>query len=53
LRGILDRFKWFPAGKDQLNDLVRGNVCDSTELLKKYDIEPIPFDIKNLKYISG
>ena len=53
IAGILDRFKWFPAGKDQLNDLVRGNVCDSTELLKKYDIEPIPFNIKNLKYISG
>lgn len=53
IAGILDRFKWFPAGKDQLNDLVKGSVCDSSELLNKYDIEPIPFDIKNLKYISG
>ena len=50
---LLDRFKWFPAGRDQLNDLVNGSVCDSSELLNKYDIEPIPFDIKNLKYISG
>ena len=53
IAGILDRFKWFPAGKDQLNDLVKGSVCDSSEFLNKYDIEPIPFDIKNLKYISG
>jgi len=53
IAGIFDRFKWFPAGKDQLNDLVKGSVCDSSELLNKYDIEPIPFDIKNLKYISG
>jgi NADH dehydrogenase len=53
IAGILDRFKWFPAGKDQLNDLVKGSVCDSSELLNKYDIVPIPFDIKNLKYISG
>ena len=53
IAGILDRFKWFPAGKDQLNDLVKGSVCDSSELLNKYDIDPIPFDIKNLKYISG
>ncbi len=53
IAGMLDRFKWFPAGRDQLNDLVNGSVCDSSELLNKYDIEPIPFDIKNLKYISG
>ena len=51
--GLLDRFSWFPAGKDQLNDLVKGSVCDSSELLKKYDVDPIPFNIENLKYISG
>jgi len=51
--GIFDRFSWFPAGKDQLNDLVKGSVCDSSELLKKYGIEPIHFDIENLKYIAG
>ena len=51
--GVFDRFSWFPAGKDQLNDLVKGSVCDSSELLKKYDIDPIPFNIENLKYISG
>ena len=51
--GIFDRFSWFPSGKDQLNDLVKGSVCDSSELLKKYGIEPIHFDIENLKYIAG
>ena len=51
--GIFDRFSWFPVGKDQLNDLVKGSVCDSSELLKKYGIDPIPFDIENLKYIAG
>ncbi len=51
--GIFDRFSWFPAGKDQLNDLVKGSVCDSSKLLKKYGIHPIPFDIENLKYIVG
>ncbi len=38
IAGIFDRFKWFPAGKDQLNDLVRGNVCDSTELFEKLSL---------------
>tara|TARA_Y100001934_G_scaffold279304_1_gene382700 strand:- start:650 stop:1606 length:957 start_codon:yes stop_codon:yes gene_type:complete len=51
--GMFDGFSWFPAGKDQLNDLVKGSVCDSSELLKKYDINPIPFSIENLSYISG
>ena len=53
IAGILDRFAWFPAGKDQLNDLIRGSVCDSSELFKKHSINPIPFCIENLKYISG
>ena len=53
IAGLLDRFSWFPAGKDQLNDLIKGSVCDSSELFKKYSINPIPFSIENLKYISG
>ena len=43
----------FGGAKDQLNDLVKGSVCDSSDLLKKYGIDPIPFNIKNLKYIAG
>lgn len=49
---MLDRFSWFPAARDQLQDLVRGNTCDSSELFKKYDMEPIPFNIENLNYLK-
>ena len=48
---LFDRFTWFPATRDQLQDLVRGNTCDSGELLKKYAIDPIPFTIENLNYL--
>ena len=51
--GILDRFEWFPAGQDQLKDLVKGSVCDSSELFKKYKIEPIPFSSENLMYLKA
>ena len=53
IAGVFDRFSWFPAGKDQLNDLVKGSVCDSSEVLKRYDIDLTPFNVDNLKYISG
>ena len=53
IAGVFDRFSWFPAGKDQLNDLVKGSVCDSSEVLKKYEIDLTPFNVDNLKYISG
>ena len=49
---LFDRFTWFPATRDQLQDLVRGNTCDSGELLKKYAIEPIPFTVENLNYLT-
>ena len=53
IAGLLDRFEWFPAGKDQLNDLIKGSVCDSESLFKKYKVEPIPFAIENLKYLGN
>ena len=49
--GLLDRFEWFPAGQDQLKDLIKGSVCNSDELFKKYDIKPIPFATENLSYL--
>ena len=49
--GLLDRFEWFPAGQDQLKDLIKGSVCNSDELFKKYEIEPIPFNTENLSYL--
>ena len=53
IAGFLDRFEWFPAGQDQLKDLIKGSVCNSHELFKKYEIEPIPFNIENLSYLKG
>ena len=53
IAGLLDRFEWFPAGKDQLNDLIKGSVCDSESLFKKYKVEPIPFSLENLKYLGN
>ena len=35
------------------SDLIKGSVCDSESLFKKYDIEPIPFSEKNLKYLGN
>ena len=53
IAGVLDKFEWFPAGKDQLKDLIKGSVCNSEELFKKYDIEPIPFNTENLNYLGN
>ena len=53
IAGILDKFEWFPAGKDQLKDLIKGSVCNSEELFKKYNIEPIPFNTENLNYLGN
>ena len=50
--GIFDRFEWFPAGKDQLNDLIKGSVYNSKDLFKKYEIEATPFNTDNLNYIG-
>ena len=51
--GLLDRFEWFPAGQDQLKDLVKGSTCNSEELFKKYDIKPILFNTENLDYLKA
>ena len=53
IAAILDRFKWFPAGKDQLNDLIKGSKCDASEIFQKYEIEPIPFNVENLNYLAN
>ncbi len=52
IAGIFDRFEWFPAGKDQLNDLVKGSTCDSLKIFEKYGINPTPFNIENLNYLE-
>ena len=53
IAAMLDRFKWFPAGRDQLNDLIKGSICDSSEIFQKYEIEPIPFNVENLNYLAN
>ena len=53
IAAMLDRFKWFPAGRDQLNDLIKGSTCDSSKIFKKYEIVPIPFNIENLNYLGN
>tara|TARA_B110000438_G_C15774202_1_gene633314 strand:- start:5 stop:964 length:960 start_codon:yes stop_codon:yes gene_type:complete len=49
---LLDRFSWFPAGKEQLNDLIIGNTCDSSDILEKYNIDPIKFNDQNISYLK-
>jgi uncharacterized protein YbjT (DUF2867 family) len=53
IAGLLDRFSWFPAGKEQLEDLVKGNVCNSDKIFKKYEINRIPFNLENLSYLKS
>ena len=53
IAGLLDRFSWFPAGKEQLQDLVKGNVCNSDEIFKKYAIDRIPFNLENIVYLNN
>ncbi|MDB9854258.1 NAD(P)H-binding protein [Candidatus Marinimicrobia bacterium] len=52
IAGLFDRFSWFPAGREQLEDLVKGNVCDSSTIFKRYQIDRIPFNIENLFYLN-
>lgn len=48
---FLDRFEWFPISRDQINMLLEGNTCTSNRLFKRYNIEPIKFESKNLDYL--
>ena len=50
---LLDRFKWFPVARDQLQDLVNGNTCDSSKIFDEYGMKPIPFTSDNLTYLSN
>jgi len=48
---FLDRFEWFPISKDQINMLIEGNTCNSDRIFKRYDINAIKFESKNLDYL--
>lgn len=48
-------FGWlpfFPITRHQVTMLMEGNVCDASEFLTDFEIEPIMFSNENLKYIS-
>ncbi|UCH63634.1 MAG: complex I NDUFA9 subunit family protein [Fidelibacterota bacterium] len=50
---LFDRFTSFPITRDQLTMLMEGNTCDSSEVFKLFDIDPIPFTIDNLRYLQA
>ena len=49
---LFDRFSWFPVTRDQLVMLSHGNTCDSREYFSDFDINEIPFEVHNLRYLS-
>ena len=50
---LLDWWSGFPVTRDQLKDLVKGSTCNSEDIFKKYDIDPIPFNKENLSYLAS
>ena len=52
IASLLENFSWFPITKDQISMLVKGNVCDSTEVFKLFGIDPIPFNGESLAYLK-
>ncbi len=49
---IFERFPFFPITKEQLTMLLEGNTCDSTRSFKDFEVDPISFSVKNLKYLN-
>ncbi|MFC1620333.1 SDR family oxidoreductase [Candidatus Neomarinimicrobiota bacterium] len=51
IAALLDRFTFFPVTREQLSMLLEGNVADSQEVFRIFNIDPIPFDTNSLKYL--
>jgi len=49
---IFERFPFFPITKEQLTMLLEGNTCDSVRSFKDFEVDPISFSVKNLKYLN-
>ncbi len=49
---LLDRFRFFPVTREQLEMLGGGNTCDSRELFERFGIDPIPFTVESLSYLG-
>ncbi|MFC1551550.1 NAD(P)H-binding protein [Candidatus Latescibacterota bacterium] len=50
---ILDRYGWFPITRDQLVMLLEGNVCKNGCVFERFNIEPTPFNVHSLGYLTG
>lgn len=51
--GLLDGLNILPVTRDQISMLVEGNTCDSTEVFREFDIDPVPFDAGHLQYLKN
>ena len=50
---LFERFSWFPITNDQLTMLIEGNVCQSKNIYRMFDITPIPFNFETLDYLRS
>ena len=50
---LFDRFSFFPITRDQITMLLEGNTCDSQNLFKIFNINPILFNTKSLSYLNN
>ncbi len=49
--GLLDGLDIMPVTGDQVSMLVEGNTCNSADLFRDFNIDPIPFDAEHLQYL--
>ena len=49
--GLLDGLNIMPVTGDQISMLVEGNTCNSADVFRDFNIEPIPFDAEHLQYL--
>ena len=52
IANVFEGFEWFPITKDQLTMLIEGNICNSLEIKKIFDIGLIPFCSDSLTYLN-
>ncbi len=50
---LLERFEFFPITRDQLQMLMEGNSCDSSEAFALFGVTPIAFNEASLHYLQA
>ncbi|MFC1541733.1 NAD(P)H-binding protein [Candidatus Latescibacterota bacterium] len=50
---IFDRYSWFPISRDQLVMLLEGNLCKTSGVFEQFNIDPTPFNLHSLGYLTG